>query len=133
MDKEDKFLYWLDLAEYDLTTAEAMQISGRYVYVAFMCQQSLEKLAKGLYNFYVGDHVPRVHNISFIISKVQDNLNVNVDEKNYRLFDKLSAYYIEGRYPTFRQKISLLIDEEKSRELLNQTKEVFQWMKSLKK
>jgi HEPN domain-containing protein len=48
-----KFAYWLDVAEYDLKTADAMMNSSRFLYVAFMCQQSLEKLAKGLYNFWV--------------------------------------------------------------------------------
>ena len=53
MNKDQKFLYWLDIAKYDLKTAEAMLTSGRFVYVVFMCQQSLEKLAKGLYNYYI--------------------------------------------------------------------------------
>jgi len=42
-----KYKYWLDIAEYDLETARAMYISGRYLYVAFMCQQAVEKNSKG--------------------------------------------------------------------------------------
>lgn len=72
MDKEEKYLYWLDIAEYDITTAESMLNSGRYLYVVFMCQQALEKLAKGLYCYYINDKVPRVHNISFIIDRVAE-------------------------------------------------------------
>mgnify|MGYP000914512626 FL=1 len=91
MKKEEKFLYWLDIAEYDLKTAEAMLNSGRFVYVVFMCQQSLEKLAKGLYNYYIDDNVPRVHNISFVLSKVIDELKIEVEETTFQLFDKLAA------------------------------------------
>jgi HEPN domain-containing protein len=69
MDQQQKFAYWLDVAEYDLKTADAMYNSGRYLYVAFMCQQSLEKLAKGLYNFYIDDHVPRVHTLASYLKK----------------------------------------------------------------
>ena len=47
MNKQDKYSYWLDAAEYDIVTAESMLNSGRYLYVVFMCQQALEKLAKG--------------------------------------------------------------------------------------
>ena len=35
MNKDQKFLYWLDISEYDLKTAEAMLTSGRFVYVVF--------------------------------------------------------------------------------------------------
>ncbi len=94
MNTEDKYLYWLDVAEYDIHTAESMLKSGRYVYVAFMCQQALEKLAKGLYNFYIDDSVPRVHNISFILNRVTDILNIEIDEDINALFDRLAAYYI---------------------------------------
>ena len=133
MDKEDKYLYWLDIAAYDLITAKSMMKSGRYVYVVFMCEQSLEKLAKGLYNFYIDDNVPRVHNISFIINKVLKKLNVELEEASFKLFDRLSAYYLQGRYPLFKEKISKLIDKNEAKEILQKTKEVFKWMKILKK
>ncbi|MDR1700902.1 MAG: HEPN domain-containing protein [Lachnoclostridium sp.] len=48
LDSTDKFLYWKDIAEYDLETAEAMFRTGRWLYVVFMCQQSIEKLCKGI-------------------------------------------------------------------------------------
>jgi hypothetical protein len=31
MDKQEKYAYWLDSAEYDMKTAEAMFDSGRWV------------------------------------------------------------------------------------------------------
>ena len=133
MNKEDKYSYWIDIAEYDMVSAEAMLNSGRYAYVAFMCQQSLEKLAKGLYNYYIDDNVPRVHNISFVLGKVLDFLGIVQDETRFLLFDKLAAYYLQGRYPSFKEKISQLINEEQAVKLLNESKEAFAWMNSLKK
>jgi HEPN domain-containing protein len=133
MDKQQKFAYWLDIAEYDLKTADAMYDSGRYLYVAFMCQQSLEKLGKGLYNFYIDDSVPRVHNISFVLEKVTALLNVDIDESFLMLFDKLAAIYLQGRYPSFKEEVSKLIDKPEARHILDQSTEVFQWMLTLKK
>jgi len=52
MTKEEKYDYWLELAQYDLDTAAAMFSSGRWFYVIFMCQQAIEKLCKGLYTIY---------------------------------------------------------------------------------
>ena len=37
---------WIDASRYDLETARALLESRRYLYVLFMCQQSLEKLLK---------------------------------------------------------------------------------------
>lgn len=39
----DKVKYWLDLSNYDIETAIAMQKSKRYLYVGFMCHQTIEK------------------------------------------------------------------------------------------
>ena len=46
MTKEEKYAHWEALAIYDLETADAMLKSGRYMYVAFTCQQAIEKLSK---------------------------------------------------------------------------------------
>jgi hypothetical protein len=49
MDRQEKYEYWLALAQEDLRTAEAMHGAGRWLYVAFCCQQAVEKAVKGLY------------------------------------------------------------------------------------
>jgi len=41
----DKVAYWKDLSDYDFDTAIAMLHSGRYLYVGFMCHQSIEKIS----------------------------------------------------------------------------------------
>jgi len=133
MNQEEKYNYWLDIAEYDMGSAESMLKAGRYAYVVFMCQQSLEKLAKGIYNYYMGDNVPRVHNISFVISKVLDTMGISEDETKFQLFDKLAAYYLQGRYPSFKEKISQLVNEEQAKKILDESKEAFVWLLSLKK
>lgn len=37
MTSKEKVHYWLDIAAYDIETAEAMYQTGRWLYVAFMC------------------------------------------------------------------------------------------------
>ena len=46
MTSEEKVHYWLDIAAYDIETAEAMYQTGRWLYVAFMCHQVIEKTIK---------------------------------------------------------------------------------------
>ncbi len=47
---DDKVNYWKDLSNYDLETAEAMLQSKRFLYVGFMCHQTIEKIFKAYYS-----------------------------------------------------------------------------------
>jgi hypothetical protein len=38
---DSKIKYWIELSDYDFETAEAMLQSKRYLYVGFMCHQTL--------------------------------------------------------------------------------------------
>lgn len=42
----DKFKYWIDIANEDLDVAEDLFKAKRWLYVAFMCHQSIEKTLK---------------------------------------------------------------------------------------
>jgi HEPN domain-containing protein len=132
MDAQGKYDYWLDIAQYDLETASAMFDSGRWLYVVFMCQQALEKLVKGLYVLYIDDNIPRVHAIRQIMKKYDDKLPAPVNEDRYRFLDKLSAFYLEGRYADYKQKLSALVDKQEAENVLKQTREVFAWLLTLK-
>ncbi|MDR1358370.1 MAG: HEPN domain-containing protein [Coriobacteriales bacterium] len=132
MDAQEKYEYWLDIAQYDLDTAHAMYISRRWLYVAFMCEQAIEKLVKGLYTMYVSDNVPKTHNISLLFRKFESCLSEPVPEKQYDLFERLYAFYIDGRYTDYKAKLSASIDKEDATAILEQTKEAFSWLLTLK-
>ncbi len=42
----DKVAYWVDIANEDLEVAEDLYITKRWLYVAFMCHQVIEKTLK---------------------------------------------------------------------------------------
>ena len=100
----------------------------RWVYVVFMCQQSIEKLLKGLYVLYIDDDVARVHSLSRIIGKYADKLPKAVDDSLYSLFNRLSAFYLSGRYPEYKERISQSIGSDEAKDLLDKTKEAFRWL-----
>jgi HEPN domain-containing protein len=133
MTKDEKFLYWLDAAKYDIETAEAMLLSGRWFYVVFMCQQAIEKLVKGLYNFYIDDNVPRVHNIQEICDKVSDRLPLKISDENYTLCKKLTSYYIAHSYPDFISKVGASVDKKTATDILHESKEFFIWLTDMKR
>ena len=132
MDAHDKYEYWLDIAQYDLETADAMLNSGRWLYVVFMCQQAVEKLVKGLFVIYIDDNVPRTHNIRVLVERFESLLPVTVETKYYDLFEELTIHYLSGRYADYKQKLSERLDEYTATDYLNRTKEVFSWLLTLK-
>jgi HEPN domain-containing protein len=132
MNQEEKYAYWLDAAEYDLQAAEAMFASGRWTYVVFMCQQAIEKLLKGLYVLYLDDNVPRIHTLRKIYNKFTDKLPTETENNYYALFDRLTAYYIQGRYPEYKDKISSIVDKDEAEQVFDNTKEAFSWLLTLK-
>jgi HEPN domain-containing protein len=132
MDSQEKFEYWLDVAQYDLESARYNFNTGRWVYVALMCQQAIEKLIKGLYIIYNNDNVPRIHNIGLLIKKFETKLNKEISKELYLFFDELTLYYITRRYPDYKKKISLSVDKNKAQSILTRSEEVFKWLLTLK-
>ena len=132
MTADEKFAYWLELAQYDLESAEAMFTSGRWFYVIFMCQQALEKLCKGLYTLYLDDNVPKIHNIRQIFLCFKNKLPVVTSEDKLNLFDSLSAHYLMNRYPDFNKHINQKITENETEVILIKSREVFTWLLTLK-
>ena len=130
MTSEEKYEYWLDIAEYDLETANIMFVGGRWLYVVFMCQQAIEKLVKGLYILYVDDDVPRLHNINDILSRFSDKLP-SISEEKYNFFDRLTRYYLNNRYPEYIQKLSMQTKQPEAKEVLEIAKEEFNWLLTL--
>jgi HEPN domain-containing protein len=132
MSSQEKFEYWLDAAQYDLQSAEAMLTTGRWLYVAFMCQQAVEKLVKGLYLLYLDDNIPRTHSIIAITKPFKDKLPVEIPAETIELFDKLTGCYLNNRYPEYKDKMGALIKEPDAKALYSQTNEVFAWLLTLK-
>jgi HEPN domain-containing protein len=132
MDANEKYDYWLDIAQYDLDTAQSLLSSKRWLYVVFMCQQAIEKLIKGLYVCYVDDNIPRIHNVRALIERFEDKLPEPISKDKKLLFMDLSSYYLNNRYPEYMTKLSASIGETEARGVLQKTKEVFAWLLTLK-
>jgi len=132
MNTPEKFKYWLEIAEYDIETADALFEKGRWLYVVFMCQQAIEKLVKGLYVLYVDDNVPRIHNITALVKRFEDKLPIKVTADKFDLFDTLTKYYLSNRYPDYISKLGAQIQKPEASIILLQAKETFSWLLTLK-
>jgi HEPN domain-containing protein len=132
MDSLEKFEYWHDIAQYDLETAQAMFAAGRWLYVVFLCQQAIEKLCKGLYLLFIDDDVPYIHDINSLITRFADKLSESIDDDKRLLFAKLSAFYLNNRYPEYKARLSTSLNREEAQNILYESKEAFKWLLTLK-
>ena len=120
---------WLSLAEYDFETAKAMLKSGRYLYVAFTCQQTIEKTLKALYVKEKEETPPYTHNLIKLLNEISLSSKIDGDKKKF--METLNSYYVESRYTEEIEEISKLVTSGKAKEIFLKTKELFSWLKEM--
>ncbi|MBL7132082.1 MAG: HEPN domain-containing protein [Candidatus Omnitrophica bacterium] len=116
---------WIEISEYDLKTAEAMLSAARYLYVAFMCQQALEKILKAFYVMKKNELPPRTHNLLYLV----DILEIDLGDKKLELLSQLNQFYLESRYPGERIQLAKEVDKNKAIEILEKTKEAWKCLR----
>jgi len=124
----DKSQYWIDLAEYDLETAKAMLLTGRFLYVGFMCHQAIEKILKAYYVKTRNEQPPRTHKL-YLLAK-DSGLSLEMNEEQLDFLDLLEPLNIESRYPTDKERIMKSMNHDKSTKIIEQSMEMMEWIKS---
>lgn len=119
--------YWIEVSEYDIETANAMLQTKRYLYVGFMCHQSIEKILKACFVQKVDEHAPRTHNLTLLAQK--SGLYDEMNEQQLELLDLLEPLNIQARYPTNKERLMKSLSNEKCQEILKNTREMMAWIK----
>ena len=117
---------WVKLSEYDLLSADAMLQTGRYLYVAFMCQQSVEKMLKSIYVKKKDVAPPRIHNLIRLSSICEIELSLPEDLDNFLI--ELNSYYLESRYNEDIEELSEKIDKNQAEYIYNKTMLILKWL-----
>jgi HEPN domain-containing protein len=143
MTNREKYGYWEENSRYDLDTASAMFETGRYLYSAFMCQQTIEKMVKGLHVLFVGEEPQKTHNIALLFTQLTETEEFRTcrtqpgfeDSTNRYIpfFVRLLAFYISSRYPSYKERVATLLDRSEAEDILLTTKEAHEWLTSLSK
>ena len=116
--------YWIDISKYDLDTAQSLLEAKRYLYVLFMCQQSLEKMFKAIVTLKTKEFPPRIHNLVRLAGLAGfDNKDIDIE-----FLDKLSFYYIETRYPEEHIKLHKQVSKKLAGEYYRITKRTYKWL-----
>ena len=119
---------WMEQARYDLETARAMLASGRYLYVLFCCQQSVEKALKALIIRRSGELPPRIHNLPRLAQAAE----IDMEAARMDFLAQLSAYYVQTRYPEELTSPDTSVTRGIAVEALQKTEEIQKWLFSMR-
>lgn len=116
---------WVASADYDLKTASNLFISGRYIYVVFMCHLSIEKTLKAIVCKRRKEMPPYTHNLN----RLMELAGISMDKTHQEFINKISLQSVPTRYPEDFAKLSRQFDKKIAKEHLTKTKEVVKWLK----
>ena len=124
----DNVKYWLELAEYDMVTAEAMYETKRWLYVGFMCHQVIEKSLKAYWNSKLETNPPYTHNII----RLSEGCGIDklMTEEQLDFIDMMMPLNIEARYPSYKEELIKTLTPERCSSIIEETKNIFAWIKS---
>ncbi|SRR5574344_2010623 len=125
MDKKIK--YWIELSDYDMETAEAMFASKRYLYVGFMCHQTIEKAFKAYFTKTKNETAPYTHSLSLLAKKGDFYESFSDAQKEF--IDQIEPLNIEARYPSHKERLLKSLSDSKCIELIAKTKNLQLWIK----
>ncbi|HAG51524.1 MAG: hypothetical protein A2X87_01245 [Deltaproteobacteria bacterium GWC2_42_51] len=116
---------WLERVKYDMDTAEAMYVTGRYIYAVFMGQQAIEKCFKALMAFKGMEIVP-IHNLRRLAEII--GIIDEMSKEDVKKVDFLSQYYLNARYKEDIEELSLQITADVAKEFVSFSKEKVEWL-----
>lgn len=90
--------------------------SGRWIYVAFMCHQAIEKTLKAYWCAVSDDNPPYTHNHHLFAEGTR--LTEEMDEEQTKFLASMAQMNIEARYPSFKESISRHLSREVCRKMM---------------
>ncbi|WP_302260611.1 HEPN domain-containing protein [uncultured Bacteroides sp.] len=124
----DKVTYWIEMSDYDFDTAKAMLETKRYLYVAFMCHQTIEKVLKAYWSNVLEEPPLKIHSLSRLAER--SGLDKDMSEEQTDFIDELEPLNIEARYPSYKERLMKSLTTDRCKELIEQTDKLRTWIKS---
>lgn len=140
MNKQEKCGYWLMLSDYDLGTIDALIQGERWVYVAYLCQQAVERQLKGMYVYFMEAEPPKTHNVNFLFSKIvacesfhaqTDSARLEARKNECEDFLMDIMFYYMSDYPfSYKNIANRFVDRTLALELYEKTKDFVSWLRA---
>jgi len=117
----------IDGAWYDYASAEDMLRAGRYNYVAFLCQQAVEKMLKAAVMARTRTRYPKAHNLKELL----DETGLTVPGELETAILRLGPHYLASRYLNAAGgRPWELYNSDLAQGFLTEAKSVLEWLES---
>ena len=125
----EKAEYWINIAEYDLKAAHAMLKSKMYLYVGFMCHQTIEKSLKAVIarDCADGEVPPKIHHLLKLADRAE--LFRKMSPEQQKFLKRVNPMNIEARYPKYKEQISAELSNDICAQIIMETEELLCWIK----
>ncbi|MEE8329309.1 MAG: HEPN domain-containing protein [Thermodesulfovibrionia bacterium] len=120
---------WIDTANYDFKTAEAMLKSKRYIYVVFMCHLSIEKMIKAIISTERKGLPPKSHSLLYLSKKASIQFIEDIQE----FIEQLDNVSIITRYPEDLRRMSKEFNKSRAEEVFKKTRRTLRWLRQEKR
>lgn len=119
---------WISMVDYDLETAKAMYTTKRWLYVGFMCHQSIEKMLKGYWSAIREDDPPYKHNLLHLaeLTGIAEMMN----QKQRHFLNIMMPMNIEARYADYKDELFKSLTPEFCEKILIDTEALIIWIKN---
>lgn len=125
---DDKVKYWVEMSDYDYDTAIAMLKTMRYLYVGFMCHQSIEKMLKAYWSSVLDIPPLKIHSLSRLAER--SGIYKDMSDEQLDVIDTLEPLNIEARYPSYKERLLRSLSDERCNYLLRKTDELRLWIRN---
>ena len=128
MTNEEKVQHWVNMANYDIESADVMMKSKRNLYVGFICHLTVEKMLKAYFVKITEETPPYIHNLRLLAEKTDIYSMMSEEQKDF--LNELNPLQIEARYQEYKSAIEKKLTDKATQEILTKTKEMMAWIKS---
>ncbi len=128
------------LSDYDIGTIDVLLQGERWVYVAYLCQQAVERQLKGMYVYFLGAEPPKTHNVNFLFLKVTASEAFRAEADKARFEERKNdcedylmdvMFYYMSDYPfSYKNISSRFVDGALAKQLHQKTLVYVAWLRS---
>jgi HEPN domain-containing protein len=123
MTKQQHIDYWINTAEEDWITVEALFSTKRYAHCLFWAHLVLEKRVKAHWVKNCKENTPpKIHNLIWLLEQAK----IDLGEDTMSFLDAFNDFQLSSRYPDYLDKMYKLCTKELAENQLDKVKEIRQ-------
>ena len=119
--------HWVNGADHDIQVSQNLFKMGNYDWCLFIGHIVVEKTLKAI---YVQNNQNKIPPKTHRLVKLAQLSSVPLTKEQEILFDEITDFNIEARYPQYKKEFYKICTQEYANHYLNKILEIHKWLKS---